>query len=351
MAYLRNAWYVAAWDDEVTRNLFARTILDEPVLLFRKEDGAAVAISGRCPHRFAPLHLGKLIGDVVECPYHGLQFDCAGACVHNPHGSGAVPKTATLKTYPIREAHGVVWIWMGERQPDESLLPDFALLAQPEKYRTVRGVISVEANYELITDNLLDLTHIVYVHAGSIGSAQHLERQSTETKQEGSRVWSIRTNREITAGAIYHVFNPIYAQIKVDKLQSMRWDPPCNMLLEIVHHETQKPDRHRTSNYGGNLLTPESETRTHYFWSLSRDFDLENEKLDEVARGLIKLAFEQQDKPIIEAQQRMMGTPDLFSLRPVLLETDAATVRARRALDRLRRAELVPQAGRTEKVA
>src|SRR4030088_1197768 len=98
--FLRNVWYVAAWANELEMGkLFARTILSDPVLLFRTADGTPAALADRCPHRFAPLHLGKLHGNVVECAYHGLRFDCSGVCVKNPHGSGVIPKAAVVKKY------------------------------------------------------------------------------------------------------------------------------------------------------------------------------------------------------------------------------------------------------------
>jgi len=109
MKFLRNAWYVAGWADEInTQELFHRRILGEDVLIYRTSAGSPAAIADRCPHRFAPLHLGKLVGDVVQCPYHGLQFDRSGACVANPHGP--VPKAARIRHYPVLERFSAVWI-------------------------------------------------------------------------------------------------------------------------------------------------------------------------------------------------------------------------------------------------
>ena len=144
-SYLRNAWYMAGWDYEISRDMIARKILDTHVLLYRKEDGSAVAMSNLCPHRFAPLHKGRLIGDTVECPYHGLQFDCTGQCTYNPHphGQGKIPPRARLDQYPVAEKYGGVWVWMGENEPDESLLPDYHYITDTEHYRTIRGVFTI----------------------------------------------------------------------------------------------------------------------------------------------------------------------------------------------------------------
>ncbi|MBB1163233.1 Rieske 2Fe-2S domain-containing protein, partial [Aquariibacter albus] len=135
MSYLKNAWVVAALSSEVgPEALFHRTLLDTPVLIYRKADGTPVALHDRCPHRFAPLHLGRRIGDEVACLYHALRFDCSGQCTHNPHGNGQIPAAAQVRSFPLLERHGFLWIWMGEpaaARPEA--LPDFSPLdAGPE---------------------------------------------------------------------------------------------------------------------------------------------------------------------------------------------------------------------------
>ena len=129
MTYLRNTWYVAAWASELGANqLLARTVLDEPLVFFRDVDGKPVALIDRCPHRFAPLSQGKILGNSVQCPYHGLQFGVDGRCTHNPHGP--IPAAAKLKTYPLLERFGAIWIWMGDAtKADESALADLSVIA------------------------------------------------------------------------------------------------------------------------------------------------------------------------------------------------------------------------------
>ena len=104
---MRNAWYAAAWEDELIEKgrLVARPILGEPVVLFRQADGKAVALEDRCSHRFAPLSMGKVLpGDRLQCPYHGLEFDTAGACVKNPHPPGNIPARARIAASSLRLA-------------------------------------------------------------------------------------------------------------------------------------------------------------------------------------------------------------------------------------------------------
>ena len=161
MAYVRNTWYVAAWaEDVVPGALLARTILEEPIVLFRGGDGRAAALQDRCPHRFVPLSLGTVCGNArVRCAYHGLEFDGSGKCVVNPHASGRIPKNSTVRSYPVVEKHTLIWIWMGEAEPDESLLPDFHQNDHPQ-WAAARGYIPLAANYLLYVDNLLDLRNL-----------------------------------------------------------------------------------------------------------------------------------------------------------------------------------------------
>jgi len=132
MEFLRNAWYVAAWSEELSeRALLARTLLEEPVVLFRTRDGTPAALFDRCPHRFAPLSRGKLRDDSIQCGYHGLCFDRTGACSHNPYNPGHAPPRARVRGYPLLERQGIVWIWMGDPdRVDTSLAPDFRILGQ-----------------------------------------------------------------------------------------------------------------------------------------------------------------------------------------------------------------------------
>ena len=127
-AYLRNAWYVAAWSDGVgDGQLVPRTIMDEPIVLYRKADGSVAAIEDRCAHRFAPLQHGQdRRRRPHPVPYHGLEYDGSGACVRNPHGTKNIPPRARVKSYPAIEKHKAVWVWMGDGRPTKAKFPTSA---------------------------------------------------------------------------------------------------------------------------------------------------------------------------------------------------------------------------------
>ena len=334
--FLRNAWYVAAWAEDVTRTLTPRTLLDEPVLLFRKQDGGVAALADTCPHRFAPLHMGKLIGDTVECGYHGLCFDTAGHCVANPHGNHAIPAKAQVAAYPVIERHSLIWIWMGEAaRADAGLVPDFSYLTDPQR-RTVTGATMMAAHYELLTDNLMDPSHARFLHSKYLDNDGEV---ALKTTQEGELVYtkSWLPNRKMPK--FYAGYLPSDPD-KVDMWIEFTWQAPSLMRNSNGVTFVGRPRSEGIENIGTHILTPETEFSTHYFYGNTRNFTLDDPKADERIRQWFHNGFELEDKPMAEAiQRRMKGSTDLLKMNPVLLPIDAAPVRARRQLAQLIEAE------------
>ena len=165
--YLKNAWYMAGWNSDFAAGAPRHeTILNAPIVLYRADDGRIVALEDRCVHRMAPLSLGRCEGANLRCMYHGLLFAPDGRCLEIP-GQELIPDRARVKSYPVVERHSAVWLWMGDRDAaDESLIPDFVGYETPD-YAIEPGRLDYEAPARLIHDNLLDLSHIAYVHADS----------------------------------------------------------------------------------------------------------------------------------------------------------------------------------------
>jgi phenylpropionate dioxygenase-like ring-hydroxylating dioxygenase large terminal subunit len=184
---VRNGWYVAAFAHEVTRALVARNILNMPVVLYRKEDGTAVAVGGRCPHRHFPLGAGCLKADSIECGYHGITFGPDGRCVSIPSQT-VVPQVYRIPTYPLVE-HGLwMWIWMGEAaKADPALLPDLGEigLTDPGMFSRPFYAQEVAGRYQLLNDNLLDLTHLAFLHRSSIGTPENASTAEEQVKRPG----------------------------------------------------------------------------------------------------------------------------------------------------------------------
>jgi vanillate O-demethylase monooxygenase subunit len=329
MNYLRNAWYAAAWPDEIDNELVARTFLNEPVVLYRDPEGHAVALADRCPHRFAPLSKGKIVEGSIQCPYHGLRFDTMGKCVHNYHGP--IPKTAAVRAYPLLERFGVVWIWMGDPDgADEALLPEFSGFNGAMGWAVVRGYLSVHANYQLVTDNLLDLSHGQFLHP-FLTNPDSSDRARFRTEKIGSTVWAYN---DFPAEPITKMAQLMWrSDSKVgDRRAHMRWDAPANLWLDVGVTECGRSPEEGLCMPAAHLLTPETELTSHYFWMVARNAMTDDEELSRTIQSRYDHAFRCEDEPMIAAIQAGMGTTDLDSLDPIYMISDRAAGRARQIL-------------------
>lgn len=344
MSFLRNAWYVAAWDEEIKQGeMLHRRLLNEPILMFRDADGRACALRDRCPHRFAPLHLGNFDGQAVQCRYHGLKFDARGACVHNPHGT--LPKSARVQTYPIAELHSMIWIWMGDAdKADSGLIPDFSFQDSAQSF-VGKDYLHVRSNYLLEIDNILDLSHIQFLHPTTLGSGGVAEGRY-EAAQEGDTVWSKRmTNAEVMTDGLCDAMG-IPRGAPADRWMNVRWSAPANMALFAGAVLAGRPPSEGHSTPTGHCFTPETDSTTHYWFSISFPKTL-GEAGEQMAKEQIKylrMPFELEDLPLLEEQQQSMANEEFWSLKPILLATDAGGVRARRTLGKLIAEELAAQA-------
>lgn len=341
--FLQNAWYVAAWSEEVAAGkLIARTILGEPVALFRKADGTVVALEDRCPHRFAPLSIGHLLpGDRIQCAYHGLEIGSDGVCAHNPHGAKNIPTRARTLAYTTAEKHLAVWIWMGDKPADPARIPDFSVLdAAPALHLMPLDLISVKANYELVVDNLLDVSHTSYLHDGILGNKDTVESE-TPVEMDGDDVIVSRYSPNATPPGMFTPFWPGHPP-RIDKFSRTRWMAPCYLTLYTGICAPGAPKETGTGYHGIHMLTPEDEGSTHYFftavrWNVMTDDDTNRRERERVAK-LRRFAFEEQDGPVIERQQVVLDKARR-PLDPVILSTDVGPVRYKRVLERLLAAE------------
>ncbi|MDB6009272.1 MAG: aromatic ring-hydroxylating dioxygenase subunit alpha, partial [Gammaproteobacteria bacterium] len=178
--FVGDAWYVAAWSDEVTASVpFARRICGQPVVLFRTAQGQPAALYDSCCHRGAPLSVGKVVPKGIQCGYHGLVFASDGHCIEIP-GQSAVPAKAKVRSYPIVEKDQLIWIWMGDpARADLSRLIDYPF-HEDRRWPHRHGVYHVRSSYLMLADNLMDLTHLAYVHAANVGgeAKAHIEAKT-----------------------------------------------------------------------------------------------------------------------------------------------------------------------------
>ena len=332
MTYLKNTWYVAAWAEELGREPLGRKLLGQEVVMYRKENGEAVAIGGVCPHRFAPLSMGRLIGDEIECGYHGLRFNCQGACVFNPNGNGTVPAKARVPEFRIEERHKLIWLWGGDAElADTGTIPDLSFLEDPDKAH-VLGHLFVDAHYELYIDNLMDLTHAQFVHRDQLG-VDNYHAASFQVSEADDRV---RAEIVIPDSDMPPALRSIVGESdKRGKFTLIAyWQPPSIVTNDIRFLETNEKDPLFRS-LGTHIVIPESENTAHYFYALTRSHRIDDPEADKAARQWHLRGFSQQDKPIIEAAARMMGNEtDPLALGAAGIQTDGANLRARRILKR-----------------
>ena len=332
MSYLRNCWYAASWDHELGVEPVAITVLDEPVVLFRSGDGEVRALQDTCPHRFAPLSRGRIKGSVIACGYHGLEFDGMGRCVRNPHGKGVIPNALSVRAFPVAMHCGMIWIWMGEAdRADRSRLPSFPD-REGDHFAWVHGQLDVSANYELVIDNLLDLTHVEFLHP-FLASPGNSERTRFRAEQRGDEVSAYY---DVEGEPISGLFRLLWdgKEDTANLIAYMHWQAPSNLLLETAMSVQKEVGETDPRVQIIHLLTPASEDKTRYFWAAGRNLARDDDQISQMLHFGTQSAFENEDEPMIQAVRSRMKSNDLMAHNPALIATDEAGVRARRILAR-----------------
>lgn len=340
MRFLQNAWYSAGWSADFGREALARKIIDNPIVLFRSEAGGLVALLDTCPHRFAALSLGKLVGSQIECPYHGLRFDEQGMCVHNPHGP-IIPEGARVRRFPVAEYDGLVWVWMGRAgEADESLITRFPVLNQSDHFAYTRGLtMEMSLSYELITDNLMDLSHTAFIHADSLGSDCLVPGQ-IDTRHEGDAIWSDRIGFNGSAPRAFWATGGCKQDDRVDYWTDIRWTAPANFYIYAGVTRPGTPREQGSEISSVQILTPASADQTYYFIKHFRDYERDDDAMTAVLEKAILDAFANEDEPMIASSTRNMAGRDFWQMKPVVLPCDAAAIRVRRTREKMLRDDM-----------
>jgi len=327
-AFLRNQWYTAATSAEVGDKPLARTICDEPMVIFRGRDGKVAALTDRCPHRKAPLSSGEVVGNDIQCGYHGIRFAADGACTHVP-GNAIIGRGFRARSFPARELHGLVFVWLGAAIPDPALIPDFGENVKPG-WTGVHGTLYVKANYQLLIDNILDLTHVVFVHKTTLAGGGVTETP-LEVDIDGDIVRAQRLMRNVDTAPIYRAARDLHG--KIDRWQFLEFRPPIYARITLGAREAGSEVPFGTPTHIVlNSFTPETERTTHYFWSTVRSWGLEDSYVSKIYKDMTDVAFAE-DARIVEQQQLMIdGDPSGTPL--VSLAFDRAGLAARRIIQR-----------------
>jgi len=299
--FLNNYWYVAANSEELKDKPIARIILGNSIVLFRGKSGKIGALDDRCAHRLTPLSLGRIDGDQLECGYHGWTYDCAGKCVRLP--GVETPQKITVKSFPLVEKWGWVFIWMGDPgKADNNTLPDFHVMGE-DKWVGDGGMLRVEAHCDLIRDNLLDLTHAKYTHKQTLAT-EDVDRVPVTAERVGDLVRVKRVMKNIQpspffARAVGYTQNIIHRQ-------TTEFTPGCNIVIRLRGNSSPGTSENLKNGLRVlNAMTPETSTSTHYFWWLGRDYNQDNTSLTQWMKDANARTF-LEDKTVLEAQQRNM---------------------------------------------
>jgi vanillate O-demethylase monooxygenase subunit len=336
--FVRNAWYVAACAHEIGRSLTKRRILGEPLVMYRKEDGTPAALLDRCAHKLVPLSMGRLIGDLVQCGYHGMEYDCSGKCVRVP-GQDMVPPAAKVRSFPVVERYNAIWIWMGDpERADPSAIhrierygePGWAVIDSQYQYH--------RTHYFNIAENLQDPAHTTYTHRSTIGNPAAGE-VPVKVEQRGTQVVSWRWTNDVPPPPIDRELGGFTGQ--VDRCQYYNYFAPCVSRVDVVtmaagqEHTDENMDRgHRAFSY--KFLTPETESTTHFFWMHVRNFGVGDAALEASLIEGMSRTFEE-DNVICAAIQREQEATGVRQYAVIAI--DAGPARVRRLLEQMVAAE------------
>lgn len=336
--FLENAWYVAAVATEVTRTPQRVTMLGRHVVLYRREDGSPVALEDACPHRKLPLSMGRVVGDDIECGYHGLKFDGGGRCIRVPATPSAAAN-ARLRVYPVEDRYGLTWVWTGDpAEADPAKIFDVTEWGNPGWGRTAPGFMEVDCDYRFITDNLLDPSHVAWVHVTSFGNAA-CEEVPVRARPTDTGVIASRWMYDVEIAPFYAPFTRFTGRCDREQHYEVRYPSHAIIKAIFVPAGTGGPDKPYHDDVflmdSYNFMTPIDDKRTRYFWFQMRNFAPNDTAVDAMFAEAVRGAF-LEDKAILEAVQ--VGMDEMHTPN-INLPLDGGPLRFRRRLAELIAAE------------
>ncbi|WP_394789841.1 Rieske 2Fe-2S domain-containing protein [Rhodoferax sp.] len=342
----KNAWYVACTPDEIQDKPLGRKICGESMVIYRAAENQVAALEDFCPHRGAPLSLGKVVNGTLTCGYHGLEMGCDGKTVAMP--GQRVRGFPPIRKFAVLERYGFIWVWPGDAAlADESKLHHLEWAENPA-WAYGGGLFHINCDYRLMVDNLMDLSHETYVHASSIGQKE-IDETPTSTTVNGDEVVTSRFMENISAPPFWRMAlrgNNLADDVPVDRWQICRFTPPSHVMIEVgVAHAGKggyhAPAEHKAASIVVDFITPETETSIWYFWGMARNFKPQDAELTNTIRAGQHTIFSE-DLQMLELQQRnLLAHPQRKLL---MLNIDSGGVQSRKVLERLLAAEATAEA-------
>jgi vanillate monooxygenase len=337
MTFIKDTWYVACTAEEIDEKPLGRKICNESIVFYRASEGKVAALEDFCPHRGAPLSLGQVVEGKLTCGYHGLEMGCDGRTIAMP--GQRVQSFPAIRSYPVEERYGFVWVWPGDAaKADASLIPKQEWHNNPA-WAYGGGLYHINCDYRLMIDNLMDLTHETYVHAGSIGQKE-IDDTPCKTVVEGQSVVTSRFMEKISAPPFWRMAlrgNHLADDVPVDRWQVCRFTPPSHVMIEVGvahagHGGYSASDEHKVYSIVTDFITPETETSIWYFWGMARKFNPADKGLTaSIREGQGKIFSE--DLEMLERQQKnILAHPTRNLLK---LNIDSGGVFSRRMIDKI----------------
>ena len=336
-----NAWYVACTPQEIDDKPLGRIVCGQALVLYRGAQGRVAALEDFCPHRGSPLSLGRVIEGNLVCGYHGLEMGCDGKTVAMP--GQRVQSFRPIRAYPVVERHGFVWVWPGDAAQADAAKIHALHWADNAEWAYGGGLFHIGCDYRLMIDNLMDLTHETYVHAGSIGQKE-IDETPSETRVDGNEVITSRFMNGISAPPFWKMAlrgDQLPDDQPVDRWQICRFSPPSHVMIEVGvalagRGGYDAPTDVKVSSIVVDFITPETETSIWYFWGMARNFRPDDKALTASIREGQSRIFSE-DLEILERQQQNLSRHPERSL--MRLNIDAGGVHSRRILEKLVAAE------------
>lgn len=333
--FAHNHWYAAAWATEVGDTPFARTILGEPVVLFRQPDGTIAALEDRCPHRLAPLSLGECADGGLRCGYHGMVFNGQGDCIGIP-GQDIIPPTARARAYPVAQRYGLVWIWPGAAKADEDNLPRVLGHGEPGWAVLDQGYQHHSANYRIEIENLMDPAHTTFLHKETIGN-KAAKDIPVQVAQSDYGLKAYRWIENVPPTPLDQKSRDFGAG-RVDRQVAFHFELPATSFVDIavIPAGMERTDDNlmqgglRTFSY--KFLTPETHRTTHFFWLHLRNYRQDDAAFDAGLRVSLEKTF-QEDNVMASAIQVEQERTGLRQRTAIAI--DRAPVMALRMIDRM----------------
>lgn len=331
--FVFDEWYVAAFADEVTRTPLARRLLGIPLVLLRRTDGGIAVLEDRCPHRSMPLSLGSVEGDTLVCGYHGARFGCDGVCSGVP-SQAMIPPGARVRAFPAEQHGPLVWVWMGRSAPTHPA-PHPAWIDDEDGWAASRQRLHMKASYVRLHENLLDLTHLSFLHAKTFGTPDYASAPyDTQIDAEAGRF-------VLTRSVVPTRLPPIWAKPTglegqdAARIASSTFVSPALHEVHVRFHACDLPAEQQPSRAirTAHIVTPESATSTHYFIHHGRNFGLEDGEITGFMHQQLLAAF-QEDIDGLEAIERNLANYPPGTATEVSFRADGPSLAMRRYLKR-----------------